>query len=324
MNIAFLYVETVFAAEMFRRLQSRMSDHKLTFWTAGEAAPSQDFDVILGAGKIGREQMANQPKLALVQTISAGYEGIDIDAASELGIWVSYAPSGPTDNAVSVAEFAVFLMIGASRNLNTALASVRDHSMKPSRVNLALSGKTVCIVGLGTIGHLLADRLRAFGMRLVATDDHPGGAPSDINVYPHEKLLEAVADADYVVVCAPATPQNENLINETVLGTMKRGAVLVNIARGTLVDETAVAAAVKTGHLYAAGFDVLRVEPADPGNPLLELPEILVTPHIAGSTDAMLEGTARYVGEVIDGFAAGRKPRSLLNDPPQPRRTLRD
>ena len=324
MNIAFRYVESVLSAEMFLRLQSRLSDHKLTFWTAGEAAPSHDFDAILGAGKIGREQMANQPKLALVQTVSAGYEGIDIAAASELGIWVSFAPSGPTDNAVSVAEFAVFLMIGASRNLNTALASVGDDSMKPSRVSLALTGKTVCIVGLGTIGHLLADRLRAFGMHLLATDDHPGNAPSDINMYPHEKLLEAVAGADYVVLCAPATPQNDNLIDESVLGAMKRGAVLVNIARGMLVDEAALAAAVKTGHLYAAGLDVLRIEPAAPGNPLLELPEILVTPHIAGSTDAMLEGTVQYVGEVIDGFAAGQKPRSLLNDPPQPRRALRD
>jgi phosphoglycerate dehydrogenase-like enzyme len=179
-------------------------------------------------------------------------------------------------------------------------------------------------VGFGAIGHLLAERLRPFGMYLLATGDHPGAGPSDVTVYPHDELLAAVAAADYVVVCAPATPQNENLIDETVLGAMKRGAILINIARGMLVDETALAAAVKSGHMYAAGLDVLRVEPADPGNPLLELPEVLVTPHIAGATDAMLEGTARYIGEVIDGFVAGRKPPALLNDPPHPRRTLRD
>jgi phosphoglycerate dehydrogenase-like enzyme len=324
MNIAFFSSETVFSAELFRKLQSRLADHTLAFWAVGEAAPPHDFEVILGAGNIGREQMASQPRLALIQTLSAGYDGIDIAAASELGIWVSFAPSGPTENAVSVAEFAVFLMIGASRNLNTALASVGDRSMKPSRVNLALTGKTVCIVGLGAIGRLLADRLRIFGMRLVATANHLENAPSDITVYPRENLREAVAKADYVVVCAPATPQNENLIDESVLGAMKRGAVLVNIARGILVDETALAAAIKSGHLYAAGLDVVRVEPAAPGNPLLALPEILITPHIAGSTDAMLEGMVRYVGEVIDGFGTGQKPRSLLNDPPQPRRSLRD
>jgi hypothetical protein len=179
MNIAFFSSETVFSAELFRKLQSRLADHTLAFWAVGEAAPPHDFEVILGAGNIGREQMASQPRLALIQTLSAGYDGIDIAAASELGIWVSFAPSGPTENAVSVAEFAVFLMIGASRNLNTALASVGDRSMKPSRVNLALTGKTVCIVGLGAIGRLLADRLRIFGMRLVATANHLENAPSD-------------------------------------------------------------------------------------------------------------------------------------------------
>jgi phosphoglycerate dehydrogenase-like enzyme len=323
MHIAFLHIESVFTNEMFGRLKSRLSDHRVTFWTAGQAAPAQDFDVILGVGKIGREQMASQPNLALVQTLSAGYEGIDIAAASELGIWVSYAPSGPTENAVSVAEFAVFLMIGASRNLTTALASLRDHSIEASRINLALTGKTVCIVGFGAIGHLLSKRLRPFEMRMLAVDDHPGAAPTDVTIFPHDKLLTAVAEADYVVVCAPATPENENLMNAAVLDAMKRGAILVNIARGMLVDETALAAAVTSGHIYAAGLDVLRVEPAERGNPLLDLPEVLVTPHIAGATDAMLEGTVRFVGEVVDGFATGRKPPALLNEPPQPRRALR-
>ena len=120
-----------------------------------------------------------------------------------------------------------------------------------------------------------------------------------------------------------ASKENENLINAAALASMKRGAVLVNIARGMLIDEAALVDAIKHGQISAAGLDVLKNEPPDRQDPLLQLSQVLVTPHIAGLTDLMLDGTARYISHVIEEFAAGKKPKSILNSPEKPRRKLR-
>ena len=268
--------------------------------------------------------MESQPKLTLIQTTTAGYEGVDIDAASELGIWVSFCPSDATGNAVSVAEFAVLLMIAASRHLNQALRSMQDQSVEAPRLNPALSGKTVCIVGLGGIGQLLIERLRPFGMRMLATANHPENAPGDVQVFPSDQMNAAFAQADYVVLCVPASPENENMINAETLAAMKHGATLINIARGVLVDENALYAAVKSGQIAAAGLDVSSTESTDEKNPLLEFPQVLMTPHIAGATDLMLHGTVTYIEGVVKAFSEGEKSTSFLNAPEKPRRALRE
>jgi len=113
-----------------------------------------------------------------VQTTSAGHEGVDVEAASTLGIWVSFAPSGETGNAISVAEWAVLLLLASSRDLGLALQSERDPSVKPERPARALFGKDVCIVGFGGIGRELVERLRPFGVRFTIVDDHPERAPT--------------------------------------------------------------------------------------------------------------------------------------------------
>lgn len=105
---------------------------------------------------------------------------------------------------------------------------------------------------------------------------------------------------------------------------MKRGTILVNIARGMLIDETALVDAVTNGQISAAGLDVLKNEPPDRKDPLLQLPQVLVTPHIAGLTDLMLDGTVHYISHVIEEFVAGKKPKSVLNSPSKPRRLLQD
>jgi phosphoglycerate dehydrogenase-like enzyme len=187
-----------------------------------------------------------------------------------------------------------------------------------------MSGKTVCIVGLGTIGQKLVERLRPFGVKLVATDEHPENAPADVTAYPADQLNTAVAQADFVVICVRASKENENLVNAAALAAMKRGVILVNVARGMLVDERALVHAVTNGKISAAGLDVLRNEPPDRKDPLLQLPQVLVTPHIAGLTDLMLNGTVNYICHVIEEFAAGKTSKSILNSPAKPRRLLRD
>jgi D-3-phosphoglycerate dehydrogenase len=299
-----------------------LSDHKLVTWRPAAPPPANDFQILLGAGEIDRKLLETQPQLELVQTTSAGYKGVDVEAASSLGIWVSFAPSGETGNASSVAEWAVLLLLASSRDLSLALESERDRDVKLERPAQALLGKDVCIVGFGGVGRELVKRLRPFGVHFTIVDDHPERAPNDADAYAAGDLKLAMTGADYVVLCIPATPANENLIDASALASMKQGAIFVNVARGTLVDEPALTAALESGRIRAAGLDVLRNEPPSIPDPLVDAPHGFVTPHMAGATDVSIEGTVRYVGTVIDAFANGWRWSSLLNDPPKPRRPL--
>ena len=251
---------------------------------------------------------------------------MDIGAATKAGIWVASAPTTKTGNGESVAEHAVLLMLAASRRLNQELAMIHGHAQVPAKLELnrALFGKTACIVGLGGIGDLLIERLRGFGMILTGVDNHPEHAPHGVKGYGHDELKLAAAAADYVVLAIPGTKDNENMIDGTVLSAMKKNAVLVNVGRGTLVDETALLAAVKSGHLYGAGLDVVKDEPASEGNPLLAEPRIFVTPHIAGSTDLMLDGTVKYLGKVLARYRDGLLSEGFVNKPKNARVHLRE
>jgi phosphoglycerate dehydrogenase-like enzyme len=316
MKIAVVHDEGSFANAQFANLRTRLHGHEVSVWAPDSAPPANDFTILLVAGKVERAQLQSQPQLQLVQTTSAGYEGLNIEAASSLGVWASNAPSGETGNAVSVAEWAVALMLAAARDLTLALAT------KTERVALALAEKAVCIVGFGGIGRALADRLRPFGVRLIVVDEHPEHAPADADAYAARDLKHAVERADFVVLCVPATPQNENLVDAMVLGEMKREAILINVARGTLVNEEALRAALQAGRLRAAGLDVVRHEPISSNDPLERAPHTFLTPHMAGPTDLTIDGTSRYVASVVAALEEGRRWGSLLNDPPHPRRAL--
>ncbi len=323
MKLAFLHRENQFAGELLNALRQELSGHEILPWSSGKRAPADDIELLIAIGKVGPEQLEGLDKLVFIQTASAGYEGVDVDAASKRGIWVSFAPSEVTGNAAAVAEFAVLLLLAASRRLGALLKAEKDSSIHPEMIHPALTGKTVCIVGVGGIGEEVVKRLKPFGVNIVATDEHPETAPEGVTAYAPEKLREAVATADCVLLCVRASPANENLIDAAMLKTMKRGAILVNIARGTLIDENALLEAVKSGQIAAAGLDVVRDEPLQPENPLLSLPQVIVTPHVAGFTDTMLRGTADYLVKVIGEVAEGKKPGSVLNQPATPRLALK-
>jgi len=327
MKIGYFGKQNAFALEMLRRLKLEHSRDKFLTWLPGDKAPSKGLEVIIAFGKVDSKDMEDQTKLGLIQMASAGYEGVDVDAATKFGVWVSSAPTTKTGNGESVAEVAVLLMLAVSRRLNEELALTQGRVQNRSEkreVNRALSGKTACIVGLGGIGDLLIERLRGFGMILTGVDNHPEHAPHGVRGYAHDELKVAAAKADYLILAIPGTKENENMIDGTVLAGMKKNAVLINVARGTLVDEPALLAAVKSGHLYGAGLDVVRNEPVSEGNPLLMEPRIFVTPHIAGSTDLMLDGTVKYLGEVLARYRLGLQPESLVNEPSKPRVPLRE
>jgi len=325
MKIGFLGKQNAFALEMLRRLRCEHPDDQISSWQPGEKAPSTDLEVIVAFGKVDSKDIEVQTGLGLIQMASAGYEGVDVGAATKAGVWVGSAPTTKTGNGESVAELAVLLMLAVSRRLNEEQAVTQGHTQVFAKleVNRTLFGKTACIVGLGGIGDLLIERLRGFGMILTGVDDHPEHAPTGVKGYGHDDLKLAAEDADYLVLAIPGTKDNEDLIDGSVLAAMKKNAVLVNVGRGTLVDESALLAAVKSGHLYGAGLDVVKDEPVSEGNPLLTEPRIFVTPHIAGSTDLMLDGTVAYLGEVLAEFRQGIRSVGIVNEPMNPRVPLR-
>lgn len=304
MKIGFLGKQNGFGLEMLRRLQCKHPKDDFSAWQTGDSAPSTELEVIFASGNVDSKEIEAQTKLGLLQMVSAGYDGVDVGAATKAGIWVASAPTTKTGNGESVAEFAVLLMLAVSRRLNEELAATHGQTKIPRKlgVNRALFGKTVCIVGLGGIGDLLMERLRGFGMILTGVDNHPENAPSGVKCYGHDELKLAAVDADYLVLAIPGTKENENMIDAPVLAAMKKNAVLVNIGRGILVDESALLSAVKSGHLYGAGLDVVKDEPVSERNLLLMEPRILITPHIAGATDLMLNGTVSYLGEALGGI----------------------
>ena len=298
--------------------RSLMQDEVLD-WLPNEKAPASDLEILIALGPVEREMLADQSKLVLVQTASDGYDEVDIQACTDLGIWVSYAPGGVSGNADSVAEYAVMLLIAANRRLHEALDFVQDNHKHRPMLSPALVGKTVCIYGYGDIGKRVAERLRPFGVRLSAVNRRGEEIGGGIEVFPADQRAKALGAADAVVLCVRGSEQNRRLVDAGFLKEMKPGATLVNIARGSLVDETALLGALQSGHLGAAGLDVQEEEPVGPENPLLWAPTAFVTPHIAGFTDHTLEGTARYLAEVVDKVHARQRFDSLLNQPEKPR-----
>ncbi len=325
MKIGYLGKQDAFAVEMLKQVKAANVEDDFVDWAPGENPPALDLEVLFATGKVGEADLKSQTQLRLLQTASAGYDGVDVEAATAAGIWVASAPTTKTGNGESVAEFAVLLMLAASRRLNEALAFTRDttsdRTEKPE-INPSLFGKQVCVVGLGGIGDLLIERLRGFRMILTGVDSDPEGAPEGVKGYRKDELELAVSSADYVILAIPGTKENENLIDAKMLSAMKKGAILVNVSRGSLVDENALLAAVRSGELYAAGLDVVKNEPVAPGDALLSEPRIVVTPHVAGSTDLMLTGTVKYLNQVLADYREGIRPGGVVNDPPTPRLSL--
>ena len=285
--------------------------------------PLDGVDALLAIGPVNRAAM-EAGRFALIQTVGTGYEHIDLAAATELGIQVAHVPSSITGNAESVAEHAILLMLAVSRQLPAALQGLRERRWAQP-VGRALLGKTACVVGLGSAGLAVAERLRAFGMKVTATRrNFEKGAPGDVRLYRATELRQALGEADYVVLCLRAGNENVRLFDAAMLAAMKPGAILINIARGTLIDETALVASIETGHLRGAGLDVFWDEPADPAHPLFHLPQVIATPHIAGVTDVNLAKTFQVVAENLQRYRKGEAPLYPVNQPAQMRSSTGD
>ncbi len=243
-----------------------------------------DVDAILvrSATKVDAEALAAAPRLKVIARAGVGLDNVDVTRATQSGVMVVNAP---TSNIISAAELAVGLLLAAARHIAPASASLRRGEWKRSKyTGIELYEKTVGIVGLGKIGVLVAQRLSAFGMSIIAYDPYvqPGRA-AQLGVR-LVSLDDLMADADFVSVHLPKNAETTGLIGEQQLARCKPTAIIVNAARGGIVDEHALHVAIKEGRLAGAGLDVFATEPCT-DSPLFEFDNVVATPHLGASTD---------------------------------------
>lgn len=258
------------------------------------------------------------PRVKLVQQYGVGLDILDIPAATAAGVLVANVPSVGSGNAESVAELAIAHMMMLSRAIPTSFERFREGRFG-SPLGQCLWQSTVVILGYGGIGQEIARRLAGFGTRIVAVSRHgpQGGRERDPRVHLDAHVdaagaAAALAEADFVVVAAPATPENIGLVDAALIAHMKRGAFLVNIARGPVVDYAALRAALASGHLAGAGLDVFWQEPFPPDDPLLGY-NVIATPHIGGVTESSLRGIGAAVAANIERIRHGAMPANCAN-----------
>src|SRR5579862_1527159 len=245
------------------------------------ALANADALVVRSAVQVDDALMEHAPKLRVIGRAGVGVDNIDADAATRRGIVVMNTPGA---NAVAVAELTVGLMLALARKLPVANQSM--HAGKWEKKNLQgmeLRGKILGILGLGRIGLEVARRARGFGLEILGSDPFVSSAvarENGIKLVSMEELFEA---ADYLTLHVGLTPQTHGVINAKSLALMKKGVRIINCARGELVDEAALVAALKSGHVAGAALDVFTVEPPK-DSPYIEFDNVILTPHIAGST----------------------------------------
>jgi len=264
-----------------------------------------DADAILvrSATKVDAEAIAAASKLKVVARAGVGLDNVDIKAATAAGVMVVNAP---TSNIISAAELTVGHILSLARHIPAAHAALAQGQWKRSKyTGTELFEKTVGIIGLGRIGALITARLQAFGVKVVAYDPYITSARAQqLGVTP-VSLEELLQTSDFISIHMPKTPETTGMIGAEQLALMKPTASIVNVARGGLIDESALYDALVAGTIRSAGLDVFVSEPPAPETPLLALENVIVTPHLGASTDEAQEkagvSVAKSVRLALDG-----------------------
>src|SRR5256714_1462214 len=237
--------------------------------------------IVRSATQVTRELIAAAPRLKVIARAGTGVDNVDVTAASDRGILVMNAAGA---NSISVAELALALMLALSRAIPTADASMKKGVWDKKRLTgVELRGKVLGIVGFGRIGREVAARARGFGLEIIAHDPFiPVRAAETIGV-PLVTLDDLLAKSDYISLHLPSLPETRHLLNAERLSKCRRGVRIVNTARGELIDEAALAAAIESGHVAGAGLDVFETEPPTDDR-LTKLPQVIATPPMPAST----------------------------------------
>jgi D-3-phosphoglycerate dehydrogenase len=286
-----------------------------------EIAASYSAIVVRSQTKITAKVIDAAKQLKVVGRAGVGVDNVDVDAATRRGVVVMNTPGG---NTVSTAEHAFSLLVSIARNIPQADASIKAGKWDRKRFEgVELHGKTIGIFGMGRIGTEVARRVIAFGMRAVAYDPYlsPSRARS-LQVELFDDLDQVLAQSDFVTMHMPLTAETRHLINADRIAKMKRGARIVNCARGGLVDEQALFEALKSGQIAAAALDVYEVEPPPPDFPLRTLSNVVFTPHLGASTAEAQESVGIEIAEAIRSILLEGVIRNAVNVPNIDAKTL--
>lgn len=253
------------------------------------------------------ERLADAENLRWIQSLSSGVDHFDRDALSEAGVVLTNA-SGI--HAEPIGEQVMAYMLVFERNVHKGM-NQKQRGVWENYGGRELRDETVGIVGLGAIGGRVAELADAFGMEVLGTKRTPATAPEAVDeAFAPDGLYEVLSRSDYVVVACPLTDETEGLVGEEEIRTMSSSSVLVNVARGEIVDEEALTTALQQGWLRGAALDVFEEEPLPSESPLWDLSNVVATPHMAGSTphyydrcaDLFAENYERFVAEEMDGM----------------------
>lgn len=269
--------------------------------------------IVRSATKVDADVLAAGRNLKVVGRAGIGVDNVDVKAATARGVIVMNTPQA---NAIATAEFAMSLLLGASRHVAHAHMSVAGCEWDRARfTGQQLYGKVLGLIGCGQIGRLVAKRAKAFEMEVIACDPYVSedvARAIDVRLVDLDDLL---AKADYISLHTSLSAETESLINSDTLKRMRDGVVLINAARGKLIDEAALADALHNGKVKAAAIDVYRQEPPGPEHPLVGLPNVLHTPHLGASTEEAQRDVAIQIADQVLDALRGKDFRNSINMP---------
>lgn len=267
-------------------------------------------DAVIAGGKLPGDVIRAGKQLKIIANYGAGYDGVDVAAAAQCGVPVTNIPETVTD---ATAELAIGLMLSVSRRIGEMNLRLR-HEDSASLFGMGrymgstLRGRTLGIIGCGRIGSRVAEMAKALGMRVLAYSRR--GAPA--HIAENADLQTLLATADVVSLHCPATPETRHLMNAAAFSQMKDGAILINTARGAVVDHDALAEALRSGKLSGAGLDVFPEEPHIPAE-LLTMDNVVCTPHIGSNTaQTRADMAAACARQILDALA-GKRPENIVN-----------
>jgi len=278
------------------------------------AAIIGDYDglAIRSATKATEKLIEKADNLKVIGRAGIGVDNVDIPAASKKGIIVMNTPFG---NSITTAEHAISMMMAVARQIPEANASTHAGKWEKSRfMGVELTGKTLGVIGAGNIGSIVIDRAQGLRMKVVAYDPYLSQERADKIGVDKVELNELLARADFITLHVPLTDATRNILSAENIAKTKKGVRIVNCARGGLVDEEALAEALKSGHVAGAGFDVFSVEPATE-NPLFNLPNVVCTPHLGAATTEAQENVALQVAEQMADYLLTGAVQNALNMP---------
>jgi D-3-phosphoglycerate dehydrogenase / 2-oxoglutarate reductase len=272
-----------------------------------------DAEAIVVRAQLTQQLLSAQtaPKLRAIVRHGVGLDMIPVPAATARGIPVANLPGS---NTQAVAEYVMAAMLHLRRGVATMDRVMRSDGWSQARPladrTLELGGGTCGIVGVGAIGGRVAELARAFGMRVLGLARRPETLPPGVDAADKATLF---AQSDVVVLCCPLTEQTRGLVDAATVASMKRDALLINIARGPVIDTAAVVAALREGRLGGAALDVHDRQPLTGSEPVFEAPNLLLTPHVAGLTDSSMRAMSRFAVDTLLALLRGERPPNVVN-----------